>query len=280
MQIYKADDIFADGEGIVVKKETVNRVKNPHKHEFIELVYVTRGSGTEVVGDKEYVVGRGDLLFVNFGATHAFQASDMDFVHILLRPEFVSEALVNSENIFDVFSLPQFSTITGDFGKNCIVNFEGEERETMSEIIDAMLKEYGIKSPGYKTVLHGYTQVLFTHLIRRLKEKDTEKNLSVKKIESYVDEHLDERLTLSDIADSCFYNPSYFSRKFKQLFGKNLSDYVKERRLDRAAELLRKSELSVDSICKTTGFSDKSKFYKVFKERFSLTPSEYKKGKK
>jgi catabolite regulation protein CreA len=57
MQIYKADDdVFAEGEGIVVKKETVNRIKDPHKHEFIELVYVTRGSGTEVVGDDEYAV--------------------------------------------------------------------------------------------------------------------------------------------------------------------------------------------------------------------------------
>ena len=169
MQVYKTSDVFAENEGITVKKENANRIKNAHIHEFLELIYITRGEGIEVVGGVEYKVRAGDLLFVNFGATHAFSLTDTDFVQILLRPEFVSEVLVNSENIFDVFALPQFSSIQGDFGCDCIVRFEGDELIGATALIETMLDEYIQKKPGYKTALHGYTQVLFTRLIRKLK---------------------------------------------------------------------------------------------------------------
>lgn len=280
MQNYKADEVLGVGEGVLVKKEKANRNKNLHTHEFLEIIFISSGEGTEVVDDKSYSVKRGDLLFVNFGESHSFSMSDMEFIHILLRPEFISEVLVNSENIFDVFALPQFSAIQGDFKRNGTVSFQGDELVTASSVIETMLSEYEEKKPGYRTVLHGYIQVLFTMLIRKLKENGKETDRAVEKISQYVEEHLRERITLSDIAYNCFYNPSYFSRKFKSVFGKNLSEYVKERRLEKAAELLASGESSVEEISALTGFSNKTVFYRAFKARYSQTPSEYRKGKK
>ena len=277
MQVYKTSDVFAENEGIPVKKENANRIKNAHVHEFIELIYITRGEGIEVVGDVEYKVRAGDLLFVNFGATHAFSLTDTDFVQILLRPEFVSEVLVNSENIFDVFALPQFSSIQGDFGCDCIVRFEGDELIGATALVETMLDEYIQKKPGYKTALHGYTQVLFTRLIRKLKEKKSERSSITDKIEDYVVRHLCEKITLSDIASGCFYNPSYFSRKFKSLFGKKLSCYIEEKRLKVAAEMLCGTEKTVDEVATNVGFSDKSRFYKDFKKYYGKTPGEFRK---
>lgn len=280
MQIYKANDVLCANEGILVKKEKANRNKNPHRHEFIELVFIRHGEGIESVDGVDYEVKYGDLLFINFGSSHAFSISDMEFVHILLRPEFVSDALVNSENIFDVFALPQFSTIKGDIKRDCIVSFDGDELLRITAIIDAMLFEYKEKKQGYLTLLHGYTQVLFAMLIRRLKELDSGRRTAVDKISQYVDSHLGERVTLTGIAKSCFYNPSYFSRKFKTVFGKNLGEYIKEKRILKASELLKTSELPIEAIISTVGFSDKSYFYKLFRERYGITPSEYRKGKK
>ena len=277
MQIYKATDVFPENEGITVKKENSNRNKNPHMHEFLELIYITRGEGTEIVGGVEYKVRAGDLLFVNFGVSHAFSMKDTDFIQILLRPEFVSEVLVNSENIFDVFTLPQFSSIPGDFSRDSIVRFEGEELTGATDLVETMLDEYVQKKPGYKTVLHGYTQVLFTRLIRKLKESKSESSSITNKIEDYVIRHLGEKITLSDIARGCFYNPSYFSRKFKSLFGKKLSSYVEEKRLKVAVQMLRGTQGTIDEIAASVGFSDKSRFYKEFKKYYGKTPGEYRK---
>ena len=279
MQSYKADEVFRAGEGICVKKERA-RDKSPHIHEFIELIYISSGEGTEIVGGVELTVRKGDLLFINFGESHAFSKSDMNFVNILIRPEFISEVLVNSENILDIFALPQFSSISGEFSRECIVSFSGDELVRMSEIVNTMLYEFEEKRSGYITLLHAYTQIVFTMLIRRLKGHCSYKEKIPSKILSYIDEHISEKLTLSDIAENCFYNPSYFSRKFKNVYGKRLVEYIKERRLDKAAEMLADGEYTVDAVIEAVAFPGKTHFYKEFRKRFSMTPNEYRKCKK
>ena len=276
MQIYKAEQILGD-EGIVVRREVANRIKEAHLHEFIEIIFIRSGEGVESVGGVDYSVRRGDMIFVNFGKEHAFSAHGMEFIHILLRPEFMSELLINSENIFDIFALPQFASIEGDITPSEIVSFGGSDLVSVTNLIDEMLMEYETKRAGWRTALYGYAQVLFTLLIRRLKESGHSTDDVRENIENYVEEHLFEKISLSDIASNCFYNPSYFSRKFKSCFGTNLSDYVKERRILRAAELLSSTDRSVSDVASLCGFSDKTQFYKLFRAQFGKTPAEYRK---
>ena len=143
-----------------------------------------------------------------------------------------------------------------------------------------MLEEYYEKNIGYRSALYGYMQVLFTMLIRKLKEKNArEKNKAVFDITDYVDKHIFEKISLSDIAANCFYNPSYFSRKFKDCYGKNLRLYISEMRLKKAAEMLKNTSDSVLKICTLCGFSDKGKFYRDFKKVYGCTPIQYRNGK-
>lgn len=276
MQVYKADEIFG-GEGIVVRREVVNRSKEPHLHEFIEIIFIRSGEGIESVGGVTHKVRRGDLIFVNFGKEHAFSGQGMEFIHILLRPEFMSERLINSENVFDIFALPAFSSIEGECASCDVVSFTGSELVTLTNLVDAMLAEYDGKNAGWSTALQGYAQVLFTMLLRRLKDSGESSDTAVTRIEEYVSEHLFDKITLSDIAANCFYNPSYFSRKFKSYFGKNLTDYLKEKRLFSAAKMLRDTSKTSAEIAEACGFSDKTQFYKLFRTEFGCTPSEYRK---
>jgi AraC-like DNA-binding protein len=276
MQIYKAEQTLGD-EGIVVRREVANRIKEAHLHEFIEIIFIRSGEGVESVGGVDYSVRRGDMIFVNFGKTHAFSGRGMEFIHILLRPEFMSERLVNSDNIFDIFSLPAFSSIEGECTLDDVVSFSGAELVSVTNLVDAMLSEYENKRAGWRTALYGYAQVLFTLLVRRLKDAGESSNLSVSKIESYVAEHLFDKITLSDIAENCFYNPSYFSRKFKSVFRKKLTDYVREKRLLAAAKMLAETDKSNGEIALLCGFSDKTQFYKLFRAEFGCTPTEYRK---
>ena len=219
MRTWRTDEVFADGEGISVKMISANHHVCPHTHDFIEIIYIASGEGVERIDGVMHEVKRGDLLFVNFGETHSFLMSGMKYVNILIRPEFISDVLLGSEDILDVFALPQFASIPGEFTKSCIVSFSGDELLRVGETVNAMISEYSEKRPGYKTLLHGYTQVLIAMLIRKLKCNTEERDTVASRIEHYIDEHLGERLTLSDIAENCFYNPSYFSRKFKSIYG-------------------------------------------------------------
>lgn len=95
----------------------------------------------------------------------------------------------------------------------------------------------------------------------------------------YIDENIDSRLTLAELAQKCFYNPSYFSRIFKEKFGVTFLEYVAKRRLTYAIELLQSTALSLDEIAEQVGFSDTKGLYHAFSRYMDATPSEYRKNK-
>ena len=72
-----------------------------------------------------------------------------------------------------------------------------------------------------------------------------------------------------------FYNPAYFGRLLKKHYGKTFSAYIKEKRMDKAAELLCDRGRTVDDVISVIGYSDRKLFYKHFKETFGMTPKEY-----
>ena len=94
-------------------------------------------------------------------------------------------------------------------------------------------------------------------------------------LSEYIDQNLDSRLTLAALAEKCFYNPSYFSRIFKEKFGVSLTEYITRKRLSHAIMLLSESVLSVEEIRECVGFPDKNSLYHAFSRYLGTTPGEY-----
>ncbi len=92
---------------------------------------------------------------------------------------------------------------------------------------------------------------------------------------AYIDAKCFEKITLKEIAEHTFYNPSYFSRIFKEQCGISLSEYIKEKRMAEAVRLLQTSDLSNEEIMEKVGCTDKKQFYKIFREIYSVTPFQY-----
>ena len=84
-----------------------------------------------------------------------------------------------------------------------------------------------------------------------------------------------ESLTLASVAESLFVSAPYLSKVFKETIGIGFSDYLIRTRLDRAAELLRKTDRSVTEICMESGFHNLSHFIRSFRRRFGCSPSVF-----
>lgn len=106
----------------------------------------------------------------------------------------------------------------------------------------------------------------------RLKPKQSP---HVKKCISYINEYLEEKLTVKALAEICGISPDYLSQIFKREIGENLSSYILTRKLEHAKELIAKGT-SNKEICKTLNFSSSSYFVTAFKNKYHMTPSEYK----
>ncbi|MHB9037647.1 MAG: helix-turn-helix domain-containing protein [Armatimonadota bacterium] len=91
----------------------------------------------------------------------------------------------------------------------------------------------------------------------------------------YMQDHLHEEISRDDVADVACLSPSHFSRVVKQSFGHSFTDLLARMRVDKARELLTRTEKSLIQICLDCGFSDQSYFTKVFQKYVGRTPGEY-----
>lgn len=98
---------------------------------------------------------------------------------------------------------------------------------------------------------------------------------AVQFIRRYIDDHLNEDLSLVRLAEVAHFNPSYLSRLFKQETGSNLNAYIQDMRLHKAAALLMDSTLKVHEIAAMIGYEYAPYFTKIFKKTFQFGPQEY-----
>lgn len=87
-----------------------------------------------------------------------------------------------------------------------------------------------------------------------------------------------EAITLDEAAALCSLSPAYFSRKFSGVFGMSFTEYARVHRLHLAARRLATSSRPVSQIAYEVGFSSPSYFTARFRERFAMTPREYRSG--
>ena len=93
-------------------------------------------------------------------------------------------------------------------------------------------------------------------------------------MENYINQNISGPLPLKDIAQHVFMSSAYLSTTYKNVTGRNITDYIQERRVSTACFLIRTSG-SISNLAQETGFSDANYFTKVFKKKTGMTPREY-----
>lgn len=97
----------------------------------------------------------------------------------------------------------------------------------------------------------------------------------IEKIHAYINAHLADDLTLSTLASHVNFNPSYFSRFYKQTTGISLSDHIADNRNAKAKELLQRPSMKIQDIAEKTGYHSSMAFIRFFKRQNGITPEEY-----
>lgn len=88
-------------------------------------------------------------------------------------------------------------------------------------------------------------------------------------------DHLDSPLDLDTLAQVACLSKYHFIRLFKEVYGQTPRQYLISRRLERASDLLKESDLSFHEICHEVGLKDSSSFGRLFKRSFGATPHLY-----
>lgn len=94
----------------------------------------------------------------------------------------------------------------------------------------------------------------------------------------YVRENTNKNITVADVAKHVGYSRPYLSRKVKKELGFDLSDFIKQCKLEEGKDLLAFSDRSISEISTYLCFSSQSHFQKSFKDKFGVTPQTYRKS--
>jgi AraC-like DNA-binding protein len=106
-------------------------------------------------------------------------------------------------------------------------------------------------------------------------ELTSESTEKIKTTLNYIHENYMNDIHISDIANTCNLSQYYFMKFFKKHLGITCTEYVNVYRLDIASKLLNTTDKSITEISFETGFNSVSYFNKFFKEKFKVTPKEF-----
>lgn len=103
------------------------------------------------------------------------------------------------------------------------------------------------------------------------------KRLELVEIKNYLDEHYTERIMLDSLAERYYINKYYLTKIFKETYGSSINNYVIAKRITRAKQLLRFTDMTVDEIGNAVGMEDANYFSRIFRKVEGISPREYRK---
>ena len=272
-----------DRNGIVLMKVFVSnaaprrRLFRVHHHVEFELGMILEGRGI-YSGKKEYVISPGDIYFYKNNEPHCiveiedegitllnFYISPLYFRHLMSRGE--------NERFGADFAQKRFAeSRINDF-------LSPSDAEIVSQMMLRIADEMRDRADGYEFMVENCLNAALVILSRNALPSD-EKGLRVgsnyERIfnsAAFIDEHYRENLSLDDLARDANLERTYFSALFKKIIGLSPCEYISVKRIERATELLRSTDMSTLDVAVACGFNNTANFNKQFKRYSGTTPS-------
>lgn len=249
------------------------RTYTAHHHTECEVSVFIDGEGIYSVRDKEYPFKPMDIFLFGSNEEHCITVIDkeINLLNIQFEPRILWE---HSENI-ELLKL--FSARNGSFSNR----FDNSDT-ALSALVLALENELRDKNIGYKIQVKHLLLSVLIHIMRNYDYTEKDTSLSggkateqLKKAMMFIDENLENRITLKEIADTACMTQTYFSAVFKKFNGISPWEYITIKRVEMAVHLLKTSNLSKLEIAEQCGFSSSSNFYKAFTKITGKHPKDY-----
>ncbi|MFH0761157.1 MAG: AraC family transcriptional regulator [Bacteroidota bacterium] len=101
----------------------------------------------------------------------------------------------------------------------------------------------------------------------------------INRVMDYIESHIADPMTLEELAEVAVFSKYHFHRLFTAMVGETLYEYIRRKRLERAAGLLaERTDLTVSDIATDCGYASQSVFNRAFREFFGMNPTRFRKG--
>lgn len=115
------------------------------------------------------------------------------------------------------------------------------------------------------------------YLLDKYSDTQVNEKIIIKNLKSFINDNLEFDISTENMAQFFHYNPRYLGRLFKKETGYYIYEYITKMRIERAKELLSRTNQSVITVANAIGFNNVTYFNKIFKEITGITPTEFRK---
>jgi len=237
------------------------------------------GCWVESEGMVEHL-GPGDFIFLAPGKDHTLSSQPPGEEHLSTDPgtlllcgycEFTCDADSPMASLFPPISIIRDETL--------------QQQPWLKSILSRLSAEYLSQQPGAQLAVNKLTEVLMVELIR-MNFGQNEKNTLMRAL---ADKHIAESLTklhnnlahtwtLENLAKEVGLSRAGFAKRFKELVGLSMFDYLTQLRVQRAKELLSDTAMSLYEVANQIGYESDLAFTRTFKKRTGVTPTAYRKA--
>ncbi|MBN2558937.1 MAG: helix-turn-helix domain-containing protein [Clostridia bacterium] len=262
-----------------------------HRHEFVQIIYVARGSSGHVINDNSFTVYKGDIFIMPPYVPHYFiPGGDAEIFEYEFIPEFINEKFSSDykDNSFMDFAYLEPFLVAGNMIKPRL-NLSGNIQREVEGIFNRILVEYEQRDKDFELVIKALTLQLLIMVSRQYSknEDDSENNTvfikhrdSLQKTIEYIEGNYNECITLDDAVRVSLLSKSYFGYLFKHMTHKTFTEYLNGVRVSKAIELLKtRHDLKVIDICFLTGYNNVNHFNRIFRAETGCTPMQIRKNK-
>ena len=233
------------------------------------LFYCVDGYGWYKIGDKQYDVAPNEFFILPQNVEHAYGST--------------------AENPWSIYwihfggeHLPHFNEIhtVKEHFKPCYIKNSPEIISLFSKIYKTLELGYSIDNLMFANMCLSHFITLFLYNSKHFKNEVNEKTDAVDSAILYMQEHIDDNISLNNLSNQFNYSTSRFSNLFKEKTGYAPIDYFIQMKMQKASQQLDFTDTSINDIAISLGFDDPYYFSRRFRKVIGISPAKYRVIKK
>jgi AraC-like DNA-binding protein len=246
-----------------------------HHHDFYECYLYMSGDVTYLIEGISYNLQLGDIVLINTRELHQAIVNSMKIPYERI-------VLWINKSFLQGLSTPEIDLTLcfESLAKKNVIRADIENQQNIKTLLNKLLSLENYKVPG-KTLLYKAYIIELAIYLNNLAFNDkshlditVQKNHLIEGIIEYINNHIDEDITLDELSKESYLSKFHLSREFSKHTGTTIHRYIVQKKLILAKELILK-DYPINSVYKQAGFGDYSNFFRSFKNEYGVTPKQF-----